>query len=78
MTDDQVKKTPTASDSVADDAAAVSGTGAAASPRPDREGVWSQVGKLIRRIRDGDDAMVEAIVVQLSRRPWPCSSMACG
>jgi hypothetical protein len=31
-------------------------------------GFWRHTGELIRRIRGGDDAMVEAIVVQLSRR----------
>jgi hypothetical protein len=31
-------------------------------------GIWGQVGELIRRIRDYDDAMVEAAVVELSHR----------
>jgi len=68
MPDDQVKGPPAAPDRAGQDVAAASapGTGVPAGPAP--AGFWSQVGKLIRTIRDGDDAMVEAIVVQLSRR----------
>jgi len=66
MADDQVKATPAASNSVGQDAAAVSDTGRAASGRPAPPGFWRHVGELIRTIRDGDDAMVEAAVVQLS------------
>jgi hypothetical protein len=68
MADDQVKGTSAASDGVGNDAAAVSAPGTGVPARSGRAGAWSHVGELIRRIRDGDDAMVEAIVVQLSHR----------
>jgi len=68
MPDDQVKGPPAAPASASQDVATASapGTGMSAGPAP--TGFWRHAGELIRRIRDGDDAMVEAIVVQLSRR----------
>jgi hypothetical protein len=48
--------------------AAVSAPGPGMPARSAPAGFWGHAGELIRRIRDGDDAMVEAIVVQLSRR----------
>ncbi len=68
MADDQVQGTPAASSGVGKDAAAVSapGTGMSAGPAP--TGFWSHAGELIRTIRDGNDAMVESVVVQLSQR----------
>jgi hypothetical protein len=68
VADDQVKGTSPASNGVAEDAAAVSSPGMAVSPRPGRAGTWRHVGELVRTIRDGDDALVEAAVVQLSRQ----------
>ncbi len=68
MADDQVQRTPAASDGAANDSAAVSAPGIEVPARPARTGFWSHVGELIRTIRDGNDAMVEAIVVQLSHR----------
>jgi hypothetical protein len=68
MADDQVKGTPAASDGAGHDAAAVSAPGTGVSARPAPTGFWSHAGELSRRIREGDDARVEAIVVQLSRR----------
>ena len=50
------------------DVAAVSAPGLGASARPAPTGFWGHAGELIRTIRDGDDAMVEAVVVQLSHR----------
>ena len=67
MADDQVKGTSAASDGAGKDAAAVSAPGAGV-PAPAPRGFWSHVGELIRTIRDGNDAMVEAAVVQLSHR----------
>ena len=64
MPDDQVKGISAASNGVGHDVAP--GTEAAAQPAP--IGFWRHVGELIRTIRDGDDAMVEAAVVQLSHR----------
>ena len=68
MPDDQVKGPPATPDSASQDVAVASapGTGVSAGPAP--MGFWRHAGELIRRIRAGDDAMVEAIVVQLSRR----------
>ena len=68
MADDQVQGTSAASDGVATDAGAVGAPGPGVSPRPGPTGFWRHVGELIRTIRDGDDAMVEAAVVQLSNR----------
>jgi hypothetical protein len=68
MADDRVKGTSTASDGVAKDAAAVSAPGKATSPQPAPTGFWRHVRELIRTIRDGDDAMVEAAVVHLSHQ----------
>ncbi len=59
---------PAASNGVGKDAAVVSAPGTGVSARPAPTGFWSHVGELIRTIRDGDDAMVEAVVVQLSHR----------
>lgn len=66
MADDQVKGTPAAADGVAEDAAAVSTPGAGVSQRSSRADAWKRLRELIRTIREGDDAMVEAAVVQLS------------
>jgi hypothetical protein len=63
MADDQVKGTPTGSDGAGQDAALVSTPGTGVSAHRD---FWRRVQELIRTIRDGDDAMVEAAVVQLS------------
>ena len=49
------------------DPAAVSAPGPA-SPRPGHAGFRRRVGELIRTIRDGDDAMLEAAVVHLSHQ----------
>jgi hypothetical protein len=68
MADDQVKGTPAASNGVAGNAAAVSTAGMGMTSRPGRAGAWSHVRELIRTIRDGDDAMVEAAVVRLSHQ----------
>jgi hypothetical protein len=65
MPDDQVKEIPTSPNGAGHDVAGVSAPGAGVSAPT---GFWSHVGELIRTIRDGDDAMVEAVVVQLSRR----------
>ena len=56
------------SNGVGHDVAGVSApvTGVAAQSAP--AGFWRRAGELIRGIRDCDDAVVEAIVVQLSRR----------
>ena len=58
MADEQVKGTSAAS--------SAAGTGVPARPAP--AGFWRHAGELIRTIREGDDAMVETIVVQLSHR----------
>ncbi len=68
MADDQVKGASAASSGVAEDPAAVGVAGQAAGPRPAPAGFWGHVRDLIRTIREGDDAMVEAVVVKLSRR----------
>src|SRR5271166_5051979 len=68
MPDDQVKGTSTSSNGVGHDVAAVSAPGTGVPARPAPTGFWSHAGELIRTIRDGDDAMVEAAVVQLSHR----------
>jgi hypothetical protein len=68
MADDQAKGTPAASDGAGQDVAAASTPGTGVPARPAPTGFWGHAGDLIRRIRDGDDAMVEAIVVQLSHR----------
>jgi hypothetical protein len=68
MPDEQVKGAPAASDGAGRDVAAVSAPGNGVPARPAPTGFWGHAGELIRRIRDGDDAMVEAVVVQLSRR----------
>jgi hypothetical protein len=68
MADDQVKGPPAASGVAGHDVAVVSAPGTGVPARPAPAGFWSNAGELIRRIRDGDDAMVEAAVVQLSRR----------
>jgi hypothetical protein len=68
MPDEQVKGASAASDGAGHDVAAVSapGTGVPVPSAP--TGFWGHAGELIRRVRDCDDAMVEAIVVRLSRR----------
>jgi hypothetical protein len=68
MPDEQVKGAPAASNGAGQDVAAASTPGTGVPARPAPAGFWGHAGELIRRIRDGDDAMVEAIVVQLSRR----------
>jgi hypothetical protein len=68
MADDQVKGTSTASSGVGHDVAAVSAPDMEVSARPAPTGFWRHVGELIRTIRDCDDTMVEAVVVQLSHR----------
>ena len=68
MPDDQVKGASAAPNGVGDDMAAVSVPGTGAPARPAPTDFWRHVGELIRTIRDGDDAMVEAAVVQLSHR----------
>jgi hypothetical protein len=68
MPDEQVKGTPAASNGAGQDVAAASTPGTGVPARPAPAGFWGHAGELIRRVRDGDDAMVEAIVVQLSRR----------
>jgi hypothetical protein len=68
MPDEQVKGAPAASNGAGRDVAAVSAPGNGVPARPAPTGFWGHAGELIRKIRDGDDAMVEAIVVQLSRR----------
>jgi len=67
MPDEQVKGASAASDGADHDVAAVSAPGTGTSARPAPTGFWGYAGELIRRIRDCDDAMVEAAVVQLSR-----------
>jgi len=68
MPDNQVKGAPAASDGAGHDVAAVSAPGTGVPARPAPTGFWGQAGELIRKTRDCDDAMVEAVVVQLSRR----------
>jgi hypothetical protein len=68
MPDDQVKGAPAAPDGARQDVAAVTAPGAGVSARPAPTGFWRHAGELIRKVRDCDDTMVEAIVVQLSRR----------
>ena len=68
MPDDQVKGASAASDGAGHDMAAVSAPGTEVPARPAPTGFWGHAGELIRTIRDGNDAMVEAAVVQLSRR----------
>jgi hypothetical protein len=68
MADDQVKGTPAGPGSAGHDGAAVSAQGTGVPARPAPTGFWGHAGELIRTIRDGNDNMVEAIVVQLSRR----------
>ncbi len=69
MADDQMTGTPAADDGgLHHDVAAVSAPGTGVPARPAPAGFWGHAGELIRRIRDCDDAMVEAAVVQLSRR----------
>jgi len=68
MPDDQVKGAPAASDGAVHDVAAVSAPGTGVPARPAPAGFWSHAGELIRKTRDCDDAMVETVVVQLSRR----------
>jgi hypothetical protein len=68
MADDQVKGAPAGSGGAGPDVAAVSAPGPGVSAPPAPGGFWSHVGELIRTLRDGNDAMVEAAVVQLSHR----------
>jgi hypothetical protein len=68
MADDRVKGTPATSGGAGHDVATVSAPGTGASARQAPAGFWSHVGELIRTLRDGNDAMVEAAVLQLSRR----------
>jgi hypothetical protein len=68
MPDDQVKGTPAASGGAGQDGAAVSAPGPGIPAPPAPAGFWGHAGDLIRTLRDGNDAMVEAAVVQLSRR----------
>jgi hypothetical protein len=65
MTDDQVKGTSAASNGADKDAALVSIPGPGVSAHT---GFWRYVRELIGTIRDGDDAIVEAAVVQLSHQ----------
>jgi hypothetical protein len=68
MPDEQVKGASAASDGAGRDVAAVSAPGTGVPARSAPTGFRGHAGELIRKIRDGDDAVVEAIVVQLSRR----------
>jgi hypothetical protein len=68
MADEQVKGASAMSNGVGQDVAAVSAPGTGVPARPAPRGFWGHAGELIRAIRDGDDAMVEAAVVQLSHR----------
>jgi hypothetical protein len=68
MADDQVKGPPAAPDGTGKDVAAASAPGMEVSARQAPTGFWSHAGELVQRIREGDDAMVEAAVVQLSHR----------
>jgi hypothetical protein len=68
MADDRVKGTSTASAGAGHDVAAVSVPGMGVPARPAPTGFWGHVGELIRTIRNCDDTMVEAAVVQLSHR----------
>ena len=68
MADDQVKGASAGSGRAGQDGAAVSAPGPGVPAPPAPGGFWSHVGALIRTLRDGNDAMVEAAVVQLSRR----------
>ena len=68
MADDQVKGASAGSGGAGQDGAAVSAPGPGVPAPPAPGGFWSHVGALIRTLRDGNDAMVEAAVVQLSRR----------
>jgi hypothetical protein len=68
MADDRVKGTPATSSGAGHDVATVSAPGTGTSARQAPAGFWSHVGELIRTLRDGNDAMVEAAVLQLSRR----------
>jgi hypothetical protein len=66
--DDEVKGTPAAPDGVGKEPAAVSAPGTSASPQPGQAGASRHVREFLRTIRDGDDAMVEAAILQLSHR----------
>jgi hypothetical protein len=68
MADDRVKGPSAASTGAGHDVAAVSAPGMGVPAQPAPAGFWRHAGELIRTIRDGDDAMVEAVVVQLSHR----------
>ena len=68
MADDQVKGAPAGSGGADRDVAGVSAPGPGVPAPLAPGGFWSHVGALIRTLRDGNDAMVEAAVVQLSRR----------
>ena len=66
MADDRVKGTSAASNGVGKGAVGAAGPGV--SPRPGPTGFWGHVRELIRTIRDGDDSMVETVVVKLSHQ----------
>jgi len=68
MPDDHVKGAPAASDDVGHEVTTVSGPGVEVPARPAPTGFWGHVREIIRRIRDADDAMVAAAVVQLSHQ----------
>jgi len=61
-----VKGTQAASNGVGKEPAAVSAPGT--PPQPSRAGASRHVREFLRTIRDGDDAMVEAAILQLSHR----------
>lgn len=60
MADNQVEGGSAVSNGVGNDAAAASAPSMGVPAGSGRAGAWSHVGELIRTIRDGDDAMVEA------------------
>jgi hypothetical protein len=66
MADDQVTGTSAAPDGVGNDAAAVSAPGTEAPARSGCAGASRDIKELVRTIRDGDDATLEAAVVRLS------------
>jgi hypothetical protein len=68
MADDRVEGTSAVSDGVGNDAAAVNAPSTGVPARPTPTGFWRHAGEPTRTIRDGDDASVEAAVVQLSHR----------
>ena len=63
-----MKGAAAASNGAGQDVAAVSAPATGPPAQSAATGFWRHAGELIRTIRDGNDAMVEAAVVQLSRR----------